>query len=235
VVSRPEVTSGPPRFAPGRPLLHRHFTTRELVWAPLVRVVSDDERGLLLWMAHGSPMRREVSLSGAGPRGMPFDRWLATPKHMVTDVHRGPDILKLIPPAGPDGNAAAHSVWWIFRPGRQFAAWYVNLEQPIARWDDGAVAGIDTTDFDLDIWVWPNRTWAWKDEDELAERLGFPEHYWVPDADAVWAAGRRVIPAIERGDFPFDGTWCDFRPDPSWGVPEFPPAGWDRPRAGPSW
>jgi len=53
----------------------------------------------------------------------------------------------------------------------------------------------------------------------------------VPDAEAVWAEGRRVIPMIEAGEFPFDGTWCDFRPDPSWTWPDAVPSGWDRPRA----
>jgi hypothetical protein len=212
-------------FAPGRLLVHRHFTHKDLVWIPLVRVVSDDEHGLLLWMPHGTPMRREVTLDGRGPRGMPFDEWLAEPKQMVGAVHRGPNILKLIPPD------SGHSVWWIFWPGDRFAAWYVNLERPIARWDDGDLAGIDTTDFDLDILVAPDRTWQWKDEDELTERLGFPEHYWVHDPEAVWAEGRRVIPRIEAGEFPFDGTWTDFRPDPHWTMPPELPAGWDRPRA----
>jgi len=213
------------RFRPGQLLLHRHFTHKDLVWVPLVRVVSDDERGLLMWMPHGTPMRREVTLDGRGPRGMPFADWLAQPKHIVADVHRGRNILKFVPPD------SAHSVWWLFRPPQRFAAWYVNLERPIARWDDGDLAGIDTTDFDLDIWVWPDRTWRWKDEHELAERLDFPEHYWVSDPDAVWAEGRRVIPKIEAGEFPFDGTWCDFRPDPGWTMPGAVPDGWDRPRA----
>jgi hypothetical protein len=144
---------------------------------------------------------------------------------MISTVHRGPNILKLIPPAG------AHSVWWLFAPGQRFAAWYVNLEHPVARWDDGDLAGIDTTDFDLDIWVWPDRSWAWKDEDELTERLGFPDQYWVSDPESVWAEGRRVIPRIEAGEFPFDGTWTDFRPDPQWTMPDTLPDGWDRPRA----
>nr|BFE56841.1 hypothetical protein GCM10020063_013670 [Dactylosporangium thailandense] len=26
-----------------------------------------------------------------------------------------------------------------------------------------------------------------------------------------------------RGEFPFDGTWQDFRPDPSWPMPNLPP------------
>ena len=162
-------------FAPGRLLVHRHFTHKDLVWIPLVRVVSDDERGLLLWMPHGTPMRREVTVDGRGPRGMPFDRWLAQPKQMIDTVHRGPNILKLIPPdsrSASESVVTAHSVWWLFGPGQRFAAWYINLEHPIARWDDGILAGIDTTDFDLDIWVWPDRSWEWKDEDELTERLG---------------------------------------------------------------
>jgi hypothetical protein len=221
-------------FAPGRLLVHRHFTHKDLVWIPLVRVVSDDERGLLLWMPHGTPMRREVTMDGRGPRGMAFDRWLAAPKQMISTVHRGPNILKLIPPASRSASESAvtaHSVWWLFGPGQRFAAWYVNLEHPIARWDDGELAGIDTTDFDLDIWVWPDRSWEWKDEDELTERLGFPDHYWVSDPESVWAEGRRVIPRIEAGEFPFDGTWTDFRPDPQWTMPDAVPDGWDRPRA----
>jgi uncharacterized protein DUF402 len=213
------------RFAPGRLLVHRHFTARDLVWTPLVRVVSDDDRGLLLWMPHGTPVQREVTVAGEGPRDLPFRDWLAAPKKVVADVFRGPNILKLVPPA------TAHSVWWLFNPSGSFVAWYVNLEEPIVRWDDGGLAGIDTIDFDLDIWVWPDRTWEWKDEDEMAERLGFPDHYWVSDPDAVWAEGRRVIPQIEAGAFPFDGTWCDFRPDPRWTMPAVIPSGWDRPRA----
>jgi hypothetical protein len=44
----------------------------------------------------------------------------------------------------------------------------------------------------------------------------------------VWAEGRRMIARIEAGEFPFDGTWTDFRPDPAWGVPTELPSGWDR-------
>ena len=34
----------------------------------------------------------------------------------------------------------------------------------------------------------------------------------------------------EAGDFPFDGTWCDLRPDPAW-PPLARPDGLERPRA----
>jgi hypothetical protein len=38
-----------------------------------------------------------------------------------------------------------------------------------------------------------------------------------------------VIKVIEAGEFPFDGTWTDFVPDPSWQTPTDLPDGWDRP------
>jgi predicted RNA-binding protein associated with RNAse of E/G family len=119
---------------------------------------------------------------------------------------------------------------WFFRDDRdRFTEWYVNLEERALRWDDGDVAGVDVVDQDLDIVVAPDRTWRWKDEDEFAERLALPEHYWVQDEAAVRAEGRRVVKLIEAGEFPFDGTWTDFVPDPTWPVPRSLPPGWNRP------
>ena len=48
------------------------------------------------------------------------------------------------------------------------------------------------------------------------------------------ADGPRVVKLIEAGEFPFDGTWTDFVPDPSWRVPiglpaRLGPAAWFRP------
>jgi predicted RNA-binding protein associated with RNAse of E/G family len=209
---------------PGRPVLHRHFTRDTLVWAPLTRVVSDDERGTRLWLATGSPVIRQVSEDGRGPRGMPFGQWLEEPKKIIQDVYRGPSTLKFHP------RGAAYSVWWLFDAEGRFRAWYVNLEEPGVTWDDGAVAGIDLTDQDLDMWVWPDRRWGWKDEDELEERLAYPDGYWVSDPDAVWAQGRAIVPLIEAGEWPFDGTWTDFRPPDEWTIPEPVAEGWDRPR-----
>lgn len=93
------------------------------------------------------------------------------------------------------------------------------------------MACIDFSDQDLDIVVEVDRSWSWKDEDEFTERLGFPEQYWVADEAAVRAEGSGLVPLIEAGAFPFDGTWCDFRPDPQWTMPGTLPPGWDRPRA----
>jgi hypothetical protein len=149
--------------------------------------------------------------------------WPTTPKRLHRKTWGG-DALMLHP------VDAAHSVWLGFNRDGSFREWYVNLEEPVVRWQDGAVSGVDTVDQDLDVIVAPDRRWRWKDEDEFADHLGVPEAYWVDDPQAVWAEGRRVVARAEAGRFPFDGTLTDFRPDPAWTIPTEFPAGWDRPR-----
>jgi predicted RNA-binding protein associated with RNAse of E/G family len=210
-------------FARGRLILHRNVRHGVFGWVRPVRVVYDDERGLLLWLAPGTPVVHEVAADGRGMRSMPFAEWVTLAHRPEVVTWNGPGVLKFHP------RDADHSVWWFRRPDGRFAGWYVNLEERMVRWDDGpaGLSGIDVVDQDLDIWVPPDRRWSWKDEDEFAERLGFPEHYWVRDETAVRAEGERVVKRIEAGEFPFDGTWLDFRPDPAWEAPALP-AGWDR-------
>jgi predicted RNA-binding protein associated with RNAse of E/G family len=156
---------------------------------------------------------------------MPFLEWVSAPKTIKSATWQGYGILVLMPPN------AAHSVWWFWDADGAFDSWYINLESPAARWDDGDLAGVDTVDHDLDVVARPDGSWQLKDEDEFTERLAYPDHYWVSDEAAVRAEAARVIEAFEARRYPFDGSWCDFRP-PSWRVPEALPPGWDRPRAG---
>jgi hypothetical protein len=210
-------------FPRGRVVLRRHFQRGRQpsrVWVG--HVAADDKRGLWLWVATGGASLEVRAADGRAQREMPFAEWGRVPKVVRPVPWRG-DVLLLHPPD------AAYSVWFFFAPVGTFANWYVNLENPIVRWDDGALAGVDTIDHDLDIVVAPDRTWWWKDEDEFAEYLRYPEFYWVSDADAVWGTGKRVVALVEAGEFPFDGTGCDFRPPPQWPVPTEVPAGWDRP------
>jgi hypothetical protein len=212
------------RFEPGRVVVHRNTRRGRLGWVRTGRVVSDDERGLLIWIGTGSPAAYEVAADGRAMRGMPFAEWVTLDYRLETGTWNGPGILKLMPPG------AAYSVWWFRDRGHgRFSGWYVNLEEPAVRWDDGHLAGVDMCDQDLDVWVYPDRSWRWKDEEEFAERLRFPEHYWVADPDAVRAEGERVVKLVESGAFPFDGTWCDFQPSPQWTVLGPLPDGWDRP------
>jgi hypothetical protein len=209
-------------FAVGRTVLYRNVSTGRVVTVRPCRVVSDDERGLLLYLPPRSAVAVELATDGRHIRSMPFTEWVTLDYHLVEGVWQGPAILKFIPPD------ADHSVWFFLDGEGRFANWYVNLEERAQRWDDGEVAGVDVVDQDLDIVVDRDRTWRWKDEDEFTERLALPEHYWVHDEAAVRAEGRRVVKLIEAGEFPFDGTWTDFVPSEGWSEPLPLPPGWDR-------
>ena len=56
-------------------------------------------------------------------------------------------------------------MWLFWERGWQFKNWYVNLEEPRRRW----AGGIDSEDHFLDICVYPDRHWEWRDEDEFAQ------------------------------------------------------------------
>jgi hypothetical protein len=208
----------------GRLVVRRQFMRADLlarVWVG--RVAADDARGLWIWIAAGSPYLDIGAADGRRFREVPFGEWAHTDKALREYEWTG-NRLMFHPPG------EAYSVW--FRFGRDgFDSWYVNLEEPTTRWDDGRLAGVDTVDQDLDVVVAPDRTWRWKDEAEFAEHLGHPEVYWVDDPAPVRAEGERLIKLAEAGEFPFDGTATDFRPDPAWTVPRALPPGWDRPRA----
>jgi hypothetical protein len=208
----------------GRLLVHRGFVDERLVFVRTGRVIGHDDLGLRLWTPNGAPLAVSVAEDGRGIRDMPFREWLHQQEVIRRRVWHGPDIFMFIP---PDSH---HSVWWFWDSRGEFVGWYVNLEEPSVVWDDGLLAGVDTTDHDLDIWVYPDRSWEWKDEDEFEERQAFGPRYWVHDPDRVRAEGERVIAKVESGVFPFDGTWQDFRP-PGWAYPDTLPEGWDRPRA----
>jgi hypothetical protein len=213
------------RFEPGRVVLHRNVRHGRIGWVRPARVICDDDRGLLLWLARGTAVANEVAADGRDMRAMPFAEWVGLDYRLRVGSWQGPGVLKLLPPG------AAHSVWWFRDDAGAFTSWYVNLEESGVRWDDGAVAGVDIVDQDLDVVAHRDLSWQWKDEDEFVERLSFPDAYWVRDEAAVRDEGLRVIKQIEAGEFPFDGTWCDFTPDRSWPVPTTLPEGWDRPRA----
>jgi len=213
------------RWPAGRPVLRRHFMRDGIlarVWAG--HVAADDDHGLWLWVASGSTFRDIGAADGRAFREVPFGAWGRTDKALRELTWRG-DMLMLHPRDG------AYSLWFFFAPDGAFRTWYVNLEQPVTRWDDGDAAGVDTVDYDLDIVATPDRRWRWKDEDEFADHLAHPDVYWVDDAEAVRSEGKRVVTLIESGAFPFDGTGCDFRPSPQWPLPLSLPSGWDRRQA----
>lgn len=102
----------------------------------------------------------------------------------------------------------------------RFEGYYVNIQSPL-RERDGV---LEYTDWFLDVHIPADRgSFAWKDEDELAEAV----HRGLlsgTEADGVRWAGERAIEQVLLHEPPFDEDWSTWRPDPSWGPLEVPPA-----------
>lgn len=211
--------SGAGHFNYGDVILRRSRRGLVVTWVQAARVVVDDESGLLLWLPEGSGFGRRVDDQGRATREEPID--VVSARALAAGRWKDNSVL-IWNPAG-----AAHSLWWFFH-AKRFTGWYVNLEIRGARWGDGPCCGIDVADMALDVVVDPDRSWHWKDEEDFAAFTDAPGYWTAEQAVAARAEGHRVIALAEEGRFPFDGTYRNFVPDPTWSVPELP-MGWDNP------
>jgi uncharacterized protein len=126
------------------------------------------------------------------------------------------DILSFSWPETP------YAVLLLFEPGGELQGWYVNLQAPLER----TPVGFDTVDHALDVVIPADRSsWAWKDEDELAEAISLG---LFEERDAAWFRhwGERAVEHLLLRRPPFDRGWDDWRPDPGWARPALP-YGWD--------
>ena len=206
------------RFAPGQTILRRYFRDGRVSFLNIGQVYADDERGLRMWIPIGTPFWRLLTPDGRDGHQASVDEMAEARLGELT--WRGSHVMVFMPPQ------VAYSVWWFFSPDGRFEGWYGNLEAPYARW----AGGVDTEDHALDLWFAPDRSYRWKDEDEFEARTGHPRYWSAGQAAEIRAEGERLVKLAEAGEFPFDGTWCDLRPDPAWRAPAELPPGWDRPR-----
>ena len=197
-------------YHPGDLVVRRFLhPDRRLAAVQAARVVSDDDRGLLLFVDIGAESMRRTDLTGAPTRHLPVADELAMPT-MLAPVRRETfRSLLLLPPGAP------HSVSWSWLADGTFTGWYANLETPARRWP----GGVDSHDQTLDVLVTADRSWFFKDEEDL----GALE---PTEAAAVRAEGERLGKLAETATFPFDGTWLDFTPPPEWTPATLPPW-WD--------
>ncbi|AZM55204.1 DUF402 domain-containing protein [Streptomyces sp. WAC 01529] len=206
------------RWAPGDHILWRYRENagdHVHICRP-VTVVQDSEELLAVWMAPGTECVKPVLADGTPLHHEPLATRYTKPRTVRRDRWFGTGVLKLARPGDP------WSVWLFWEPGWRFKNWYVNLEEPRARWSDG----VDSEDHFLDISVRPDGSWRWHDEDEFAEalRVGLMDAEKAAD---VRAAGRAALDVIDAWGAPFSDGWQHWRPDPSWVVPPLPDD-WDR-------
>ena len=104
----------------------------------------------------------------------------------------------------------------------EFLCYYINFQEPFRRNADS----VDTLDLDLDIIIRPDLRFEWKDEDDYQQAIDhgiiFPD--WVL---GIEDAKKDVFAKLERRQYPFDGKWLNWMPDPDWSPPKLP-ENWDK-------
>ncbi|MCX2734351.1 DUF402 domain-containing protein [Saccharopolyspora sp. NFXS83] len=204
--------AAPGKWAPGSDILYRFWRLDgSLGTVHPARVVSDAPDRVLCWVLPGTPIRITTSPDGRKPRELPLHERFSGVRVPALSVWHTTATLRLV------FAEQWSSVWWFFEADGTFRNWYVNLEVPLGR-DE---TGVNRVDGVLDLEVFPDGKWGWKDEDELSSALTAGR---IDQArlSRLRAEGERMADLAERGRFPFDGSYCDARPDPAWPLPSLP-------------
>ena len=102
----------------------------------------------------------------------------------------------------------------------QFIGYYVNFQLPYRR----CHCGFDSLDLDLDLVIDPDFRWRWKDKEEYIEgiREGGIKASWVYWIEQSY---QEIFSKIKTQNYPLDGSWQPWRPDPLW-EPSILPEKW---------
>jgi hypothetical protein len=177
-----------------------------------MRVVRDDERGLVAWLADDTELVSWHPADGRSIREVPLAERFEVERSPKVGRWRGGGVLRIAPTGRP------WSVWVFWEDDDSFAGHYVNLELPHRR--NGAETA--TRDLTLDLWLEPDGTLWLKDADELEAGVA-GGRYSSAMADEVRAAAEWArAELVEGADWPLDEEWQSWRPPAGWTVPALP-------------
>ena len=120
----------------------------------------------------------------------------------------------------PEKYYASYYLWRA--NNNEFLCYYINFQLPFWR----SAIGFDTFDLELDIVVKPTYEWRWKDLEDYQRGMdcGILRKEWIQEINAVQP---EVFGNLEKRNYPFDGFWLTWMPDPHW-LPPTLPENWDK-------
>jgi hypothetical protein len=196
----------PPYWDPGTVLTWHWGRSAEVM-----RVVRDDERGLVACLPAASEVLVPVPVDGRGLRERSLAERVALDYEMRVRTWRGPGILRIAPTGKP------WSVWYFWNDDGGFEGHYVNLELVHQRPVSGEPR-VHTRDLTLDLWIEGEDVWL-KDEDEL-EAAVEGGRFSTEQGDVVRAIGGQAANELGRlRSWPLDEDWESYRPPAEWDEP----------------
>ena len=177
-----------------------------------MRVVRDDERGLVAWLAADTELLSSAPGDGLALRDKPLAERFRGERFATLAKWRGGGVLRIAPTGRP------WSVWVFWEDDGSLAGHYVNLELIHRRSGDET----NTRDLILDLWLEPSGELWLKDADELEAAVA-SGHYTPTQADEVRAAAEWArADLVDARAWPLDEEWTTWRPPADWAVPALP-------------
>jgi hypothetical protein len=103
-----------------------------------------------------------------------------------------------------------------------FQCYYINFQLPFQR----SHCGFDIFDLELDLVIEPDYNWQWKDVEDY--QRGIEAGILIPEwVRGIEIAQKDVFDKLEKRQYPLDGRWLDWKPDPTWTAPKLP-QNWDQ-------
>ena len=210
------------QFPTGRTVDLRYVLTDgriEMCWP--CRVIQDSDDLVALFIAAGTKYKANPKRTAAEKRRAP------SPRIPTGELVWRTDTLRLMLP----GRAHSVSLFWTEGADcRRLLRFFINMEEPFRR----TPLGFDTQDHTLDIVVQPDLSWAWRDEEELANHV--KEGFFTKSlAEAVRDEGLKVVEEFRCGAHPCLTDWPEWAPESDWEIPvvserwaSTPPTFWQR-------
>jgi hypothetical protein len=171
-------------------LLLRHVVHGRVVAAFPSTVVELTAAAFVGWIEPGTEIVYPRGRDADGTL-LPFDRWGVEQRSWV-----GQPGLEVTP------FGRCYSIRHFRREDGSFRGWYVNLQAPLTE----SPLGLDTTDWQLDLWIEPGSNVQWKDEADLAQAV----ELGLMSAEEGRQAREEAHRVIE--EWPFPTGFEDWRP-----------------------
>jgi hypothetical protein len=200
-------------FAPGDTVgLRYRFSTGGIQGVLPMWTIEDDGSTYVGFTPGGAEIMYWALDDGIDPRAVPLEERFTRRQTSARRAWHGQGVVRVIP--RDESFQVLH-----FADSGGFRGWYVNLEA--VKTEVGRF--LDTVDFHLDLWIAPDGTPSWKDEDEAAAALAAGA-MTPAELELARRTGERIIGRL--ADWPaMIGDWRGFEPPPDWG-PLPLPAGW---------